>query len=83
MKPSPKKAIIGASADILRASVLKSDYGDPSYQKDQLVNRILGAFESPDKWPMTDGERVSLLKNLWNDARLIRSTEQAIKKAAL
>lgn len=63
---------------IIRAGLLKQTHGDPCKQKDGLVNRILNAFESVESWPMTDAERISLLRNLYNDAKRIRQTERAI-----
>lgn len=59
----------------LKAALLEEQHGTAKSQKDNLVRQILSAFESPDKWPMTDAERCQLLKNLYSAATLLRHAE--------
>jgi hypothetical protein len=37
-----------------------------------LTSAIMTPFESPDKWPMTDKERVELLRELYQTAKSLR-----------
>jgi hypothetical protein len=66
----------------LRASMLAHEHGDPAEQKNKLVADILGMFDHPNEWPLTDSERIGLLKHLYRQARKIRDTENAIKAAS-
>jgi hypothetical protein len=73
---------VPAAFATLRASMLAHEYRDPAAQKNKLVADILGIFDNPVDWPMTDGDRIGLLKHLYRQARKIRDTENAIKAAS-
>lgn len=51
--------------------------GDPETKKDELVSFILKMFGDPNFWPITDNERITVLKDIWGRARKIRDTEEA------
>jgi len=51
----------------------------PDWLKDELVTYIIDSFQSPERWPMTDIQRVRLLTELYNKALLIRSIIRSIK----
>lgn len=65
----------------LRKALLLEDHGTPNEQKDALVNEILNCFQDPAKWPLTDTERIELLKMLYGKARWIPETEAACAAA--
>ena len=60
----------------LRRTLLIENHGTPEEQKDNLVSEILRYFESPDNWPMTDGERIAFIRRVYGLARNIKATEQ-------
>lgn len=66
----------------IRLNHLVDTYGEPERQKDILVAEILSAFQIPEKWPLTDAERIQLLKRLYQSAKTIEETEH-YKKATL
>lgn len=53
----------------------------PEYQA-TLVNRILNAFKDIDSCPMTDTERISLLRQLYKDANNIHHAELVLANEA-
>lgn len=59
----------------LRRNLLIESYGSPDKQKNTLVSDILNAFVSPDRWPMTDTERIALIRRWHTQARTIYNTE--------
>lgn len=61
----------------LRRAMLIENHGTAEAQKTVLVGAILTAFQDPNKWPMTDGERLELLRRIYRMAQCIRETEQA------
>jgi hypothetical protein len=74
MKTSREEAAIDGQ---LRKAVVLNEYGEPSEQKDALVNTILAMFQDPDRWPLDDVMRIHVLKTLYRMAQNIRITEQA------
>jgi len=63
---------------LLRKGLLQSANGTPEHQKNELVDDILKAFSNPEHWPVTDGERVKLLRRLYTRCVKIRDTEEAM-----
>ena len=51
--------------------------GEPSKQKDELVQEILDVFRNPDRWPIRDEQRIEILRYLYRCAETIRRTETA------
>jgi hypothetical protein len=82
VKEHPITQLMPTAFNTLRASMLAHEHGDPAEQKNNLVDDILGMFNHPNEWPMTDSERIGLLKHLYRQARKIRDTENAIKAAS-
>lgn len=66
-------------ADGIRARILVRTNGTPEKQVQDLVQAILESFQDPGKWPMTDKERILLLRRLYEKARRVRQTEDALK----
>ena len=63
----------------LRGAVLTESNGVLAERKDALVTAIIDSFQDPSRWPMTDAERLDLLRSLYRKALCIRSTEAAVK----
>jgi hypothetical protein len=61
----------------LHKQSLIETHGTVEEQKTSLVDTILATFTDPERWPMTDGDRVVVLKGLYYKARAIRETENA------
>lgn len=69
------------SENRIRVGILHENHGASAAQKEQLVTDILSQFQEPRKWPMTDVERVAVLRNFYSAALLIRETEAAERNA--
>ncbi len=67
----------------MKAAVLKDTNGSPDEQKEELVQTIIRAFGDPDKWPLTDAERITFIKTLYKRCRTIRDTERAISDSTI
>lgn len=67
----------------LREALLIERNGTPLKQKDALVQEILSSFQDPSNWPMTDNERVMLLRSFYRKAKVIVETEAPIKAASV
>jgi len=61
--------------DRVKRAILVADHGEPEAQKNGLVEKIIVVFTDPEKWPMTDSERIALLKELYRTAQMIRRIE--------
>ena len=65
-----------ARAETLNVSGLIREIAElKEAQKSSLTDSILNAFETPEAIPMTDGERIWLLRNLYDKAKLIRQSK--------
>lgn len=71
----------GAVNKRLREALLIEDHGTPDAQKTALVDEIINSFQNPEKWPITDSERIALLRSLMRRALTIRRTEDAMLTA--
>ncbi len=63
------------------ASVRKSlllEKGTPEEQRKALVDDVISAFENPNQWPLTDTERIILLRRWCSMAQTIRKTEASL-----
>lgn len=60
---------------------LKSAHGTVEQQKDAIFTTIESSFCDPDMWPLTDADRIKLLKELARRVLDLSRTEAA-KKAA-
>lgn len=58
-----------------KGALLIGVHGDVENQKNALVDRIIDTFGIPDRWPLTDVERIELLKDLFRMAQTIKETE--------
>jgi hypothetical protein len=74
-KPKQQTPIIDPR---IRAALIVSNYGTPENQKDVLVTEILDVFTNPQQWPMSDTDRIELLRRWYRSAQRIRETEKAI-----
>ncbi len=63
-------------AKILQKAQLIDLHGTVEKQKDNLVQHIMDSFTNPRMWPMTDDDRIRLLKTLYNKVLTIKHTEQ-------
>ncbi len=73
-KQTPEHEELGMG---IRKALLLQTNGPIDAQKDALVDEIISVFSQPEKWPMTDGDRIALLKRLYSRAVRIRTTERA------
>lgn len=67
-------------ADSLRRSILVGDHGTVEDQTKELIDEILQTFQDPDKWPMTDPDRIELLKHLYRRVQIIEKTKAATER---
>lgn len=54
-----------------------ADHGTIEEQKNALVAEITCMFGDPQKWPMTDADRIEILKRWYTAAVRIRNLERA------
>ena len=46
-----------------------AEWEEPASNQDSLRDLILATFENPESWPMTDGQRIALLRRLYRIAK--------------
>lgn len=59
----------------IRHHLLTEEHGSSAEQDRAIRQKILAAFREPARWPMTDTERVELLRGLYNQAVWAEQTE--------
>ena len=68
----PQAATSAGLDDEIRRTLIQAEYGTPAEQKDKLVDDILATCSQPELWPLTDAERVTVLRRWCQMARRIR-----------
>lgn len=63
------------------AAIMVDDHGTPEEQRINLVNELERHFTDPEKWPLTDEQRISFIKLAYQRVKHLRATEQAIAAA--